>query len=362
MNLQNNIAMQQPKVPSSLLEADLDIILSATMPIWSEFKNARIFLSGGTGFIGSWVLESFKWANEKCSLGASIVVLTRNPEAFKQKCPHLADCSSIQFISGDVRDFVFPEGEWTHIIHAATDASADLNANNPTLMLDVILTGTKRMLEFALQSTKKPQFLFISSGAVYGKQPENITHVSEDYEGNPDIFNKNNAYSVGKRTAEHMCFLYHQQYGLDIKMARCFAFVGPYLPLDIHYAIGNFIRDSLKGGPINITGDGSPYRSYQYAADLMIWLWTILSKGKSCYPYNVGSDEAFSIADIAKIVAQTFNPAVEVTIAKKPDVNKKPERYIPSVQRALSDLQLENKYSLIEAIKKTKEWYGEKSS
>ena len=237
------------------LADDLDHVLAHTQGLWDELRGQRIFVTGGTGFFGCWLLESFVWANDKLNLGASAVVLTRNPAAFEAKAPHLASHPAIQFHTGDIRSFSFPPGKFSHIIHAATEASAKLNDENPLLMFDTIVEGTRRALELARQSGAK-KFLLTSSGAVYGRQPPDLTHIAEDYGGGPDPTGVEWSYGEGKRAAEMLCVLYARQHGLLPKIARCFAFVGPYLPLDMHFAIGNFIANALKGGPIHVNGDG----------------------------------------------------------------------------------------------------------
>jgi nucleoside-diphosphate-sugar epimerase len=322
---------------TNLLTNDLNHILAHTKDLWEELRGQRIFITGGTGFFGCWLLESFIWANDQLDLKASAVVLTRNPDSFRQKAPHLANHPAIQFPSGDVRSFQFPEGEFSYIIHGATEASAKLNQEDPLLMFDTIIEGTRHTLEFAKFCQAK-KFLLTSSGAVYGKQPPEITHVSEDYLGSPDLTNPGYAYAEGKRAAEMLCTLYAKQHGLETKIARCFAFVGPYLPLDVHFAIGNFIRDGI----------------------MAIWLWTILFKGKSCYPYNVGSDEDLTIAELAKVVASTFASKVEVIIAKEPIPGKAAERYVPSVRRAFSELQLKPLISLSDSIIRTASYNSSK--
>src|SRR3989338_4961828 len=103
-----------------------------------------------------------------------------------------------------------------------------------------------------------------------------MSRLPEEYFGAPYPADVKSAWGESKRAAEFICGYYADRYGLEIKIARCFSFVGPYLPLDIHYAVGNFIRDALKGGPLRIKGDGTPVRAYLYAADLAVWLWTIL--------------------------------------------------------------------------------------
>lgn len=340
-----------------LPEQDLNHILEYTQPVWDELRGQKIFITGGTGFFGTWLLESFAWANQKLKLNAEMTVLTRNPDAFAKKCPHLFREPALKFHAGDVKDFVFPEGHFSYVIHAATDASADLNENNPVLMFDTILAGTKRVLEFA-KTCKAKKILLTSSGAVYGRQPPILTHVNEDFVGYPRVDDPRAAYAVGKYAAEHLCTLYAKQYGLDIKIARCFAFVGAYLPLDIHFAIGNFIRDGLKGDVIQVGGDGTPYRSYLYAADLAIWLWTILISGQPLRPYNVGSDEAFNIAEIAGLVASAFDKPVDVKIAKIPNPDVLPERYVPSVARAKEELGLIPRINLLDAVKATIRWHA----
>jgi dTDP-glucose 4,6-dehydratase len=342
---------------ASHLAADLDYILEQTPTVWEELKGQRLFITGGTGFIGTWLLEAILWANRRLALDLSVTALTRDVEAFNRKAPHLAHDPALVFLRGDVRHFGFPSDTFSHVIHAATPASARLNSENPQAMFDTILEGTRNTLAFSAEALAA-KFLFLSSGAVYGKQPSDLSHVDETYAGAPDILNPASAYAVGKAAAEHLCILHAAQHPVAMKIARCFAFVGPYLPLDIHFAIGNFIQDAMAGRTITVKGDGTPFRSYQYAADLAIWLLQILCHGESCVPYNVGSDEAVSIADVAQRVAEQFNPRCEVAILKTPSALQLAERYVPSVKRAQTELGLSVGIGLTEAIAKTIAWHA----
>lgn len=345
-------------MPENPLADDLDHILDHTRDLWEDLRGERIFITGGTGFFGCWLLESFLWANERLNLGANATVLTRSPQSFARKTPHLAQADNVSLLQGDVRNFAFPAGMFSHIIHAATDASAKLNAENPLLMLDTIIEGTRHTLDFAVHC-KAERFLLTSSGAVYGKQPSDVTHIPEDYPGAPDPLDPKSAYGQGKRLAEHLCVQYARADGLQPKIVRCFAFVGPYLPLDAHFAIGNFIRDGLKGGPIIIQGDGTPLRSYLYGADLVIWLWTILLRGSVLRPYNVGSEFAINIANLAKVIAGLSKPTPEISINYPIPSNILGEQYIPSTKTARNELGLSQWINLEVAIVKTNQWYLE---
>ena len=334
------------------LANDLDHILAHTEGLWDELRGQRLFVTGGTGFLGCWMLESFAWANDKLGLGARALVLTRNPETFRHKAPHLAAHSAIQFHVGDIRSFEFPSGSFSHIIHAATDYSTRLIDEDPILVLDTIVQGTRRTLEFA-RSCGAREFLLTSSGAVYGKQPPDMTHIPEDHLGALDTMESRSGYGEGKRVAELLCTLYAKQYGIETKIARGFAFVGPYLPLDAHFAIGNFIGDGLRNRPIQVKGDGTPYRSYLYAADLAIWLWTILCCGEVNRPYNIGSEIDVTISDLSHAVAELFKPKVEVCTAKKAIPGGSAQRYVPCTQRARVELGLRQNIDLSEAIRRT---------
>ena len=334
---------------------DLEHILKHTSQLWEQVQGQNIFITGGTGFFGCWLLESFTFASDRLNLGAKVLILTRDPAAFAVKAPHLAKHPAVSLLQGDVRSFDFPEGDFPFIIHAATEASAKLNQENPLLMFDTIVEGTRRTLEFAI-TPRTLKFLLTSSGAVYGKQQPEMTHVSEDYLGASDPMDPNSAYGEGKRAAEVLCRLYAHRFVLETKIARCFAFVGPYLPFDSHYAIGNLIRDACRGGPVCVKGDGTPYRSYLYAADLAIWLWTILFKGQSCQPYNVGSDKSISIADLANLVCRLSNPEIKFITTSTTDTVLPLQRYVPATERARSELSLEGWIAIELAIEKTISW------
>ncbi len=336
-----------------LPDGDLRHVLEHTAQVWASLKNARLFITGGTGFFGKWLLESFSYANRELSLGATAMVLSRDPRQFLKNMPHLAADGSIKFIQGDVCSFDPPGDSPTHIIHAATETTTRNGKLQPLEMLDTVVAGTHRVLELARQCRVR-SLLFTSSGAVYGKQPPGLTHVPEDYTGAPDPLDPDAAYGNGKRYAEHLCAAYFAQHGIPVKLVRCFAFVGPHLPQDAHFAVGNFIRDALAGGPIVVNGDGTPFRSYLYAADLAIWLWTILAEGADSRAYNVGSSQAITIADLARKVGEKTGCSVH--ICQVPRENVPPLRYVPDVSRASSELNLRPLITLDEALDRTIEW------
>ena len=349
--------MNSPEPPRTrIIAADVDHVIEHLRPLQKDLQGARIFITGGTGFIGCWMLESLVWANERLGLGAEALVLTRNIEAFARKAPHLAHRKDIRFQTGDVRDFKFPEGQFSHVIHAATEASSKANNEQPLEMLETIVDGTRRALDFSVQCGAK-QFLLTSTGAVLGPQPRSLERMPEDHLGGPDVSDPNNVTYEAKRLSELLCVIYAKQHGLEAKLARIYALVGPYLQLDLHYAMGNFIRDALAGGPIKINGDGTNYRSYLYAADLTIWLWSILIRGASGRPYNVGSTIPVTIKQVAEAVSHTLAGHVPIEIAQKPVPGALASRYVPETMRAQNELGLREWTPLEEGIRRTAQWY-----
>ncbi|MFG1423680.1 NAD-dependent epimerase/dehydratase family protein [Roseixanthobacter liquoris] len=327
-----------------------------TAGVWAQMRGARIFVTGGTGFVGCWLLESLRYAETRQPLDIEVTVLTRNVDAFAAKAPHLASFRAFKFVTGDVRDFTHKAAGFTHLIHAATDASADLNEHNPLKMFDTVLTGTRTALNFAVEN-KIPRVLYLSSGAVYGQQPWEMEHVAETWRGAPDCTQARNAYAEGKRAAEMLCAIYRAQFGLSITTARIFALLGPYISLDIHFAAGNFIRDAMAGKPVIVNGNGMPVRSYMYAGDLTTWLWHLLARGEDGAAYNVGSDQGISIRDLAQIVSRTVGNG-EFTVLGAVETGWNPGRYVPETKRAATKLELFTTVPLEDAIRRTAMWNG----
>lgn len=335
---------------NKIIEEDFDFVYNHTKSLWEKVKNKTILITGATGFFGKSMLQNFICANNEQALNINIIALSRDPQKFINQNSEF-NHSFISWIKGDVKYFEFPEQNIDFIIHAATDVNTHLITNEPLSIYESIVDGTKHILELAKQKNTH-SVLYISSGAVYGKQPHHLTHISEDYTGATNVYDKDASYGEGKRVAEMLCNIYHKQHQVDVKIARCYSFVGPYLPLDGHFAIGNFINDILHNRQIKIQGDGTPQRAYLYTADLMIWLLKILLDGKSCYPYNVGSDEAINLESLAHMINEYSpnNLGVEIAQAK---TSTPPAMYIPSIERAKKELGLNVFTNLKDAIDKT---------
>src|SRR5450830_599594 len=314
---------------AGVASADLDMILNQTSTeVWEHLRGKRIFITGGTGFMGCWLLEGFLWANQVAALNLTVHVLSRNPDAFRMKAPHLASHPDVTLIKGNVTDLQFIQQEFDIVLHAATDvATPDTDA---ITNFDHIVLGAKETLALATRC-KAAIYLLVSSGAVYGQQPASLSHIPENYQGAPDTLDSKSAYGQAKRVAEWMTNCHAAGHpSLQVKIARCFALLGPYLPLNAHFAAGNFIRDALHKQTIQVKGDGTPYRSYLYAADMVVWLLTIMVQGKDGQAYNLGSEQAVSIAGLADAISRLITENMSVDLEKTAPAGAVAQRYIPS--------------------------------
>jgi dTDP-glucose 4,6-dehydratase len=335
---------------------DLEEVLTIAHAAFENLRGARIFITGGTGFFGHWLLESLLHANCRLGLNIRATVLTRDASGFRERAYHAANDPAITLIEGDVRSFEFPAEAHTHVVHAATDST--LSAAAPAYELpESILDGTRRVLQFA-HKTGARRLLYVSSGAVYGRGITDTTLIPENYRGAPDPLELSSGYDQAKRMAEHLCVAYSHNSSVECAIARCFAFVGPHLPLDAHFAIGNFIRDAIASRPIEILGDGGPLRSYLYMGDLAAWLWTMLVRAPANRAYNVGSDHGVSIRELAEAVATTLRPGLAVNVAREPVPNSTSSTYVPDISRARSELGLDVTVPLEAAIRRTAAWHG----
>jgi nucleoside-diphosphate-sugar epimerase len=318
---------------------------------WRALAGQRIFITGGTGFVGKWLLATLLDADKALGLDCRVTVLSRNPQAFLNQWPKLGD--RVDWVCGDVRDFSIGRSRFDVIVHAATDVIAQ---TSPQDVFSTCLDGTRRVLALA-QACGASRLLVVSSGAIYGPLPEGMKHVPETYLGGPDTLLPASAYGEGKRVSEWLASQAAGR-GLAVGIARVFAIVGPHLPLDKHFAIGNFLGSALAGEEIVVQGDGTPFRSYLYAADMAAWLWAVLLRGQSGRAYNVGSEESESILKLAYRVARLIGNGVPVRILQAARDDRAVQHYAPDTQRALKELGLALPMGIDEALQKTANWYA----
>lgn len=310
----------------------------------------RLFVTGGTGFFGKALLRHWHERFNEQKTTPQVTLLTRSVDSFRDNFPLVNEMPWVSFHEGDIcKQNTLPQhSQFDWVLHAATDST-----NGPKLRpkerFDQIVDGTKNVLDLAARSGAK-RFLLTSSGGVYGPQPSDMDFMPESYLGMADPLEPENAYSVGKRMAEHLGALYAREHGFDFVVARCFAFIGRDLPLDVHFAIGNFIRDALNGEKIVVNGTGEAVRSYLDQRDLAEWLMKIMVDGKSGEAYNVGSDQAISIKALAYKVRDLLSPEKEVRVNGCAAATSFRNVYLPDIRKSKRELGVTVRYPLDHAI------------
>ncbi len=291
---------------------------------------AHLLLIGGSGFFGKSILDAYQRSLLRAYDISEITVMARNAHKLSIYSPSLLD-KSIQLLNADIATCTkLPRADI--VIHAAASTDERNYIASPEKERENILAGTYNFCHLAAQFLKDAKIIYVSSGAVYGQQPENVDKLTEDFNmGSIEhLVAQKRDYAIAKRDSERAIIGLGQQ-GLSVSIARCFAFVGRYLPLTQHFAIGNFIYDGIKGNVITVKACRPVYRSYLYSDDLVNWLMRIGQNASPMCPiFNVGSDEVIAIHDLAIKIANCFKVNWSLTPLSSSSV----DRYIPSIEKA----------------------------
>ncbi len=321
----------------TIQNSEFEFIFKKSSEESSKLHQKKILLTGGSGFVGIWLLHYFQWLVKTKDLNIEVDILARRPDRIKKVFPDY--CLKGRLLSGDIRNYKFENYPYNIIIHAAATTARDtFNGIDQKESFDIVANGTRNLLNFA--STIYPEkFLYLSSGACYGLASQNTPFINEDCLLCPDQSEPNAGLGLGKRAAEKFCIEYAGS-GRNLTIARSFALYGPYLPLDIHYAVGNFVGSIVDKKNIVLKSTGTACRSYLYASDLIVWLLKILMNGQSGQAYNVGSENYLSINSLAVLINSLSESKVLIEVPATP--KEAPSFFVPRTELARTTLGLES--------------------
>lgn len=339
----------------ALVRADAESVLHAQFEKLAPLRGARIFICGGTGFLATWLLELIAVLNEAYRFDIRATAYSRNTADFPRRVPHLGTKPWLTLQRGDIRYIAEIPPDTDYIIHAAALTDRRLFASCPTAVAETNALGTLRLLQASQRLENLKNFLLMSSGLTAGAQPWDMPTIDERFSGPQGPIDANSVYSESKRFAETIAQTFISETKLPVTIARPFAFVGPYQSLELPWAVTDFIRDSFKGGPIRIMGDGTTVRSIMYASDFAFWTLAVLARGRIRDAYNIGSPVPVDLAALARLITQHFSPVPEIHMNVGQTGHGR-SRLVPSVKKATDELGLTLNVQLGDAIQRTIQW------
>lgn len=344
------------KAAEEMVIADADEVLERNASDLTSLKDQHLFITGGTGMLGKWILELIAILNDKNGMGIRVTILSRNPKSFFSAHPRLSNMPWLTLVEGDIRHLSeLPRGI-SHIIHAAALTDRRQFASQPGAVADVNAFGTMRLLRAANLLEDIPKFILLSSGLVYGSQPWETPFIDETFAGALRSNDVNSVYAESKRFAETIAHCATSENKLPVVILRPFAFVGPYQSLELPWAVTDFIRDSLAGGPIRIMGDGTTVRSIMYASDFAHWVLAAAAVGRPRETYNIGSPEPIDLGSLANIITSLFNPSPKICTGVG-QAGHDSTRLVPDVSHAIHDLGVNITVPIEEAIRRSVAWH-----
>jgi len=351
--------MSSIKKPVDIVKQDVLNIFEMHSQLPEPLRNSHIYITGGTGFLGSWLQELVCGLNDEFDFKIKATIASRSFDKFKIKHPHLVKRKEFKFQPIDVRNLVELPHDTTHIIHAAATSNRDHFASFPTSSFENNVDAALHIFRLANQLSSIQNILLVSSSQVYGRQHSDVQAIKEDsFGGALSSFDTNAIYAESKRSCESAAASFLTEMKLPISVARPFSFVGPYQSLDLPWAITNFMQEALRGGPIHIMSDGSVVRGLMYASDFANWILHITAYAKPRSVYNVGSPEPIDLLSLAKMIRSFFKNEPQIITSLGNNSSGGERKMVPNVDKAKKELQLKVTVNLENAIQRSMEWHA----
>lgn len=339
---------------NKIIDQDLAYITKANLP-WEKLEGKNILIAGATGVLPAYMLETVLYLNENLfKQKANVFALARNPEKANKRFARYAKNKNLKFIIQDVCDKIKIDENLNYIIHAASLASPKYYGLDPigTILPNVL--GTYNLLELASEK-KIENFLFFSSGAIYGQIQKNEGLTNEHDLGLIDPLTIEACYPESKKMGENMCFAWFKQYGVPIKIIRPFHIYGPGISLSDGRVFADFVGNILRNENIIMASDGSAKRPFCYLADATLGFFTVLLKGVAGEAYNVAGGREISIKELAEILIGLY-PEKNLKIIFKENTDKgyiktSVSKYSPDISK-IKNLGWKPEYSLEEGFKR----------
>jgi dTDP-glucose 4,6-dehydratase len=315
-----------------------------------NLKNSHILITGGTGFVGTWLTEMLIYLNEDFNFNITIYLLSRNGTLNKK----YSQLKYLQHIQSDIKNVKELPSTINYVFHAAGTPDSREHVSNSLKTIDTFYKGTQNILDLASRLPYLVKIIHFSSNKIYGN---NYSTVPMDETNNTIIgYNNQDVYSESKRMSETLCKAYMSELHLPIIIVRPFAFIGPFQSLDKPWAVNNFIRDAILGGPIRILGNELTTKSYMYGSDLANYLLNILAIGKVGEVYNVGSSQPTTLIELATKIKKIINSDIEIKIRSSKDQYSKTSFDVPQISKIENELNIKPVFDIEDALRRTILW------
>lgn len=326
----------------------------------SAFSGKTILITGGSGFLGKYFLNTFWYLNDnvlkkKCNVLSvdNYITGTKEDGSFFRKDKYFT------FIKHDVRTKFIYDGPVDYIIHAAGIASPIYYMKYPLETLEVATLGTRNMLELARTKNVK-SFLNFSSSEVYGDPDPNFVPTPETYPGNVSSIGPRSCYDESKRLGETMCLVYYKLFDIPVKIVRPFNVYGPGMRIDDYRVIPSYLTSALKKLPLPVHAGGNQTRTFCYISDAIVAFFKVLLSKKSGEVYNVGNDTPeVNMMHLARLVSELFSNKISITSVRYPDHYPKegPKRRCPDITKMKKSLGFSPSVDLKVGLLRTLQWY-----